>query len=166
MNLLIFQIHTIFFKFFYAKFVTLRIFQKIVKNVKKMKKSISSCEIKKRSHLIIYGTRFFLKFVHNFSTLLSWKIFIFDIHNIFNFFRFLLYRKLLKLWSYQTFGCECIREASLGLYFRDFAVVFKDLSFFYKLVIFFQFFALELYAFLNFLFLSFLLFCIFCFRPF
>ena len=30
-----------------------------------------------------------------------------------DFFRFLLYREVLKFWSYQTIGWECIRKASL-----------------------------------------------------
>ena len=69
---------------------------------------------KEISHLIIYGKIFFGNFV-NFLALLLLEIYIFDIFNMANFVRFLLYRKVLKLSSYQTFGWESIRKAFLNV---------------------------------------------------
>ena len=72
-------------------------------------------KIKKEGYLIIYGTIiFFRQFVNNFSALQLWKIYVFDIFNMVDFYRFLLYREVLKFWWYETFGWEFIHKASLS----------------------------------------------------
>ena len=59
-------------------------------------KLINSFEIKNLSHLFIYGTIIvFWQFDNNFSALLLWKIYVFNIFKIADFFTLLLYHEVL-----------------------------------------------------------------------
>ena len=53
----------------------------------------------------------FWQFVNEFLASFNAK-YIIEILNMADFLRFLLYRKVLKFWLYQTVGWECIRKAS------------------------------------------------------
>ena len=84
------------------------------KNIEKIhvdsEKSINSFKIKKWiGNTIIYReTNFFLASLNNFRDYYAKYFF-----DMVEFFRFLLYREVLKFWSHQTFSCECKRKASL-----------------------------------------------------
>ena len=83
--------------------LTLENFQKNFQNAKKIEKIhmdseklINSLEKKKvRSPDCLWDNNFCLHFKNNFSPLLLWKIYVFDIFNMIDFFRFLLYREVM-----------------------------------------------------------------------